>query len=185
VASIVVVLGLAAALFFSLKRNSEESTRRSAQQQILLQKLDDQAKATPVGEAELKAQIAQLGEQLKAAQAENKKEFSQLAHAESGPPASALAQSSASSEAYDKQLQVAVQQFANSDLPATMKTCAALIRLDSDRWEAYALAARALNGANKQAQAKSFFLKAQQLAPADIKPTIQQMIDQLGAQPPA
>jgi cell division protein FtsB len=185
VVGIVVVLGLAAGLFFLLKNSSEESARRAAQQQVLLQKLDDQAKAAPAEEAQLKAQIAQLGEQLKAAQTENKKEFSQLAHAENGPPITALSQTSATSEAYDKQLQVAVQQFANNDLPGTMKTCAALIRLDGNRWEAYALAARALNGANKQAQAKTFFLKAQELAPADVKPTIQQMIDKLGTQSPS
>ena len=182
VASIIVVFGSAAALFLYLRHSSEDSIRRAVQQQVLLQKLDEQAKAAPLQEAQMKQQIAQLGDQLKAAQAENRKEFSQLVRAESSQPAAA-AQSDPNSAAYDKQLQVAVQQFVSNDLAGTMNTCAALIRMDGNRWEAYALAGRALNGANKQDQAKGFFLKAQQLAPADTKQIIQQMIDKLGTPP--
>jgi Flp pilus assembly protein TadD len=146
--------------------------------------MDQQVKAQPAAEAQMKAQIAQLGEQLKAAQAENKKELSQLAHSvtsQGEAPATAASQPSPNSEAYDKQLQEAVQQLNSNDLPGTMKTCAALIQLDSKRWEGYALAGRALNAANKRDQARNFLLKAQQLAPTDIKPQIQQMIDNIGS----
>jgi Tfp pilus assembly protein PilF len=133
-----------------------------------------------------------LEAQLKAAQEENRKQFSQLALSGGSSPQSASAsdpqadaQTDAQSEAYDNQLQQALQQFSSNDMAGAMRTCAALIQMDKKRWEAYALAGRALNAANQQAQAKGFFLKAEQLAPAETKPQIQQMIAQMGAPPPA
>jgi hypothetical protein len=187
IAGIAVALGIGGGLYLYLQHNSEESALRAKQQQGLLQKMDEQVKAQPAQEAQMQAQIMQLGQQLKAAQVENRKELSQLAqNANPTPPpvgTQSAGQPSPSAAAYDQQLQVALQQFQNNDLAASMKSCAGLIKLDGNRWEAYALAGRALSGANKQAEAKNYFVKAEQLAPADTKPQIHQMLDQLGQAP--
>jgi hypothetical protein len=192
VAGIVAVVCVGVGLYVYLQRTSQESKMRAMEQQILLQKMDQQTKSEPVLEAQTQTQIAQLEAQLKAAQEENRKQFSQLALSGGSSPQSASAsdpqadaQTDAQSEAYDNQLQQALQQFSSNDMAGAMRTCAALIQMDKKRWEAYALAGRALNAANQQAQAKGFFLKAEQLAPAETKPQIQQMIAQMGAPPPA
>ena len=61
-------------------------------------------KAQPVAEAQMKAQITQLGDQLKAAQTQNKKELSQLAHSvtsQGQTPATTTPQPSPNSEMFD------------------------------------------------------------------------------------
>lgn len=186
--SIAAVLMVGVGLYLYMERSANSSSLQAQQQQVLLQHMDQQVKAQPVAEEQMKAEIAQLGEQLKAAQAENKKAFSQLARPDAAPivrqqPVGATeAADPAPNPAYDQQIQVAVQQFSSNDIPGSMKTCAALIKMDPKRWEAYALAGRALSAANKPAQAKGFFAKAEQLAPDDTKPKIQQMSAQVDAQ---
>lgn len=186
VAGIVAVAVVGVGLYMFLQRSSQENSMRAMQQQILLQKMDQQTKSEPVLEAQTQTQIAQLEQQLKAAQEENRKQFSQLAAGSSQQsPAASAPPTEEQTQAYDNQLQQALQQLSGSDMAGAMRTCAALIQMDPKRWEAYAVAGRALNAANKQAQAKGFFLKAEQLAPDDTKPQIQQMITQMGAPPPA
>jgi hypothetical protein len=188
VVGIIVVIGVGTGLYLYLQYSSRESTMRAMQQQVLLQKMGQLTSAEPAQEAQIQAQISQLGEQLKAAQAENRKQFSQLTLSAGATPQSQAAGSpriDAHSVAYDNQLQQGLNQFAGHDVAGTMKTCAGLIQMDPKRWEAYALAGRALNEANRQPQAKGFLLKAEELAPDDTKPQIQQIIAQLGAPPPA
>jgi tetratricopeptide (TPR) repeat protein len=199
IGGIAAVLLVGVGLYLYLDRTSTQSDVLARQQQILLQQMNQQVKSQPAETDQMKAQIARLGEQLQKAQEENKRDLGLLmkqAAPSSTQPASTPqpgpTKAATQADSYNQQLQAAVDNLTKGNLPDTLRICSSLVKLDPQRWEAYALAGRTLHAANRDDQARTFLLKAKELAPEPTKPAIDQLLAQLGApaqpqqpQPPA
>lgn len=185
VGGIVAVLIVGIGLLLYLRGISAQSSLAAEQQKILLEEMDQETSTTPTQTAKMQAQVAGLEDQLKKTLMENKQNLDRITKgggsANSAPTANSAVVPAPESNSYNAQLSVAVEQFSTGALPDALRTCSALIKVDAQRWEAYALAGRVLHAANHNDQASTFLARAEELAPVPTKPAIQQMMAQVSA----
>lgn len=67
----------------------------------------------------------------------------------------------------------------NNQVPDASKATAALIKSDPSRWEGYGLAGAIERAQNKVAEAKAAYQRALSLAPDNVKPQIEQAIQEI------
>ena len=67
----------------------------------------------------------------------------------------------------------------NGDPEGALKMAQQLISNEPNRWEAYSLAGSVAKIQNRPSQAKSMFEKALSLAPDDVKPILQQALQDI------
>jgi len=107
--------------------------------------------------------------------------------AEPAPPAAADVPSStpiappreANPKDYDAAVRSGVGLLQNGDPDGAMKVAQQLMQSQPNRWEAYSIAASVAKVQNKPSQARLMFQKALSLAPDEVKPSLQQALQEL------
>jgi Tfp pilus assembly protein PilF len=72
-----------------------------------------------------------------------------------------------------------VDLLQNGDAAGALKLAQQLMRSDPNRWEAYSIAGSVAKIQNQPSQAKSMFEKALSLAPDEVKPSLQQALQEI------
>ena len=80
---------------------------------------------------------------------------------------------------YEQELKTAMALWKNNQVPDASKATAALIKSDPSRWEGYGLAGAIERAQNKVAEAKAAYQRALSLAPDNVKPQIEQAIQEI------
>jgi outer membrane murein-binding lipoprotein Lpp len=80
---------------------------------------------------------------------------------------------------YDGAVRQAVSLLQNGDPDGAMKVAQQLMQSQPTRWEAYSIAASVAKVQNKPSQARLMFEKALSLAPDEVKPSLQQALQEI------
>jgi tetratricopeptide (TPR) repeat protein len=80
---------------------------------------------------------------------------------------------------YDASVRQGVSLLQNGDPEGALKVAQQLMQNQPNRWEAYSIAASVAKVQNKPSQAKSMFEKALSLAPDEVKPSLQQALQEI------
>jgi len=80
---------------------------------------------------------------------------------------------------YDTTVRRGVDLLQNGDAAGALKLAQQLMQSQPDRWEAYSIAGSVAKIQNKPSQAKSMFEKALSLAPDEVKPSLQQALQEI------
>jgi hypothetical protein len=80
---------------------------------------------------------------------------------------------------YDTAVRTGVGLLQNGDPDGAMKVAQQLMQSQPNRWEAYSIAASVAKVQNKPSQARLMFEKALSLAPDEVKPSLQQALQEL------
>ena len=80
---------------------------------------------------------------------------------------------------YDAAVRTGVGLLQNGDPDGAMKVAQQLIQSQPNRWEAYSIAASVAKVQNKPSQARLMFEKALSLAPDEVKPSLQQALQEI------
>ena len=67
----------------------------------------------------------------------------------------------------------------NGDAEGALQVAQQLMQTQPNRWEAYSIAGSVAKVQNKPSQAKSMFEKALSLAPDEVKPSLQQALQEI------
>jgi Tfp pilus assembly protein PilF len=81
---------------------------------------------------------------------------------------------------YDASVRRSVTLLQNGDPEGALKVAQQLMQSQPGRWEAYSIAASVAKVQNKPSQARSMFEKALSLAPDEVKPSLQQALQEIG-----
>ena len=85
----------------------------------------------------------------------------------------------ASPKDYDGAVRQGVSLLQNGDSEGALRVAQQLMQTQPNRWEAYSIAASVAKVQNKPSQAKSMFEKALSLAPDEVKPSLQQALQEI------
>jgi tetratricopeptide (TPR) repeat protein len=80
---------------------------------------------------------------------------------------------------YDGAVRQGVSLLQNGDSEGALRVAQQLMQTQPNRWEAYSIAASVAKVQNKPSQAKSMFEKALSLAPDEVKPSLQQALQEI------
>jgi len=80
---------------------------------------------------------------------------------------------------YDTTVRRGIDLLQNGDAAGALKLAQQLMQSQPDRWEAYSIAGSVAKIQNKPSQAKSMFEKALSLAPDEVKPSLQQALQEI------
>ncbi|HEX3747240.1 MAG TPA: FHA domain-containing protein [Bryobacteraceae bacterium] len=80
---------------------------------------------------------------------------------------------------YDAGVKTGVGLLQNGDPDGAMKVAQQLMHSQPNRWEAYSIAASVAKVQNKPSQARLMFQKALSLAPDEVKPSLQQALQEI------
>jgi Flp pilus assembly protein TadD len=80
---------------------------------------------------------------------------------------------------YDASVRQGVSLLQNGDPDGALKVAQQLMQNQPNRWEAYSIAASVAKVQNKPSQARSMFEKALSLAPDEVKPSLQQALQEI------
>jgi hypothetical protein len=80
---------------------------------------------------------------------------------------------------YDAVVKQGVSLLQNGDSEGALRIAQQLMKSQPDRWEAYSIAGSVAKVQNKPSQARSMFEKALSLAPDEIKPSLQQALQEV------
>jgi Flp pilus assembly protein TadD len=80
---------------------------------------------------------------------------------------------------YDAAVRQGVGLLQNGNPDGALKVAQQLMQTQPDRWEAYSIAGSVAKVQNKPSQARSMFEKALSLAPDEIKPSLQQALQEI------
>jgi outer membrane murein-binding lipoprotein Lpp len=80
---------------------------------------------------------------------------------------------------YDAAVKTGVGLLQNGDPDGALKVAQQLIQSQPSRWEAYSIAASVAKVQNKPSQARLMFEKALSLAPDEVKPSLQQALQEI------
>jgi len=81
---------------------------------------------------------------------------------------------------YEATVRRGVDLLQHGDAAGAMRLAQQLMQSDPNRWEAYSIAGSVAKIQNQPSQAKSMFEKALSLAPDDVKPSLQQALQEIG-----
>jgi tetratricopeptide (TPR) repeat protein len=85
----------------------------------------------------------------------------------------------ANSKDYDGSVRRGVSLLQNGDAEGALRVAQQLMQSQPNRWEAYSIAASVAKVQNKPSQAKTMFEKALSLAPDEVKPSLQQALQEI------
>lgn len=97
-------------------------------------------------------------------------------------PAPKVSPDASHTSPYDEQLKNAIALWKNNQVLEASRAAAALIQMNSNRWEAYGLAGAIEKAQNRLPEAKAAYERALTLAPGSIRPQIAQAIQQIEAE---
>jgi tetratricopeptide (TPR) repeat protein len=80
---------------------------------------------------------------------------------------------------YDAAVRRGIDLLQNGDVSSALKLAQQLMQSDPNRWEAYSIAGSVAKIQNQLSQAKSMFEKALSLAPDEVKPSLQQALQEI------
>ena len=80
---------------------------------------------------------------------------------------------------YDASVRQGVSLLQNGDPDGALKVAQQLMQNQPNRWEAYSIAASVAKVQNKPSQARTMFEKALSLAPDEVKPSLQQALQEI------
>ena len=80
---------------------------------------------------------------------------------------------------YDQGVRRGVDMLQNGDSAGAMRVAQQLMQAQPNRWEAYSIAGSVAKVQNKPSQAKSMFERALSLAPDEVKPSLQQALQEI------
>ena len=80
---------------------------------------------------------------------------------------------------YDQGVRRGVDMLQNGDAAGAMRIAQQLMQAQPNRWEAYSIAGSVAKVQNKPSQAKSMFERALSLAPDEVKPSLQQALQEI------
>lgn len=156
-----------------------------------VERLNDQLKAADQRNEE---RLRRLSQQLAESEAVTKQAVRDLANrqpAESLPPGVPPADIPSSSPAtsvprdanqtvdYDAAVRQGVGLLQNGNPEGALKVAQQLMQSQPNRWEAYSIAGSVAKVENKPSQARSMFAKALSLAPDEVKPSLQQALQEV------
>ncbi len=90
------------------------------------------------------------------------------------------ARSSGQKASYDASVRQGVGLLQAGDAEGALKVAQQLMQSEPTRWEAYSIAGSVAKVQNKPTQARSMFEKALSLAPDEVKPSLQQALQEIG-----
>jgi hypothetical protein len=99
--------------------------------------------------------------------------------APSSTPAAAAVREPGQKADYETTVRQGVDLLQNGDAAGALKLAQQLMRSDPNRWEAYSIAGSVAKIQNQPSQAKSMFEKALSLAPDEVKPSLQQALQEI------
>jgi tetratricopeptide (TPR) repeat protein len=97
----------------------------------------------------------------------------------SSTPAAAAVRAPGRNLDYDATVRRGVDLLQNGDAAGALRLAQQLMQSDPNRWEAYSIAGSVAKIQNQPSQAKAMFEKALSLAPADIKPSLQEALQEI------
>jgi hypothetical protein len=97
----------------------------------------------------------------------------------SSTPAAPAPAVPATAASYETSVHQGVDMLRNGDADGALKMAQQLISTEPNRWEAYSLAGSVAKVQNRPSQAKSMFERALSLAPDDVKPILQQALQEI------
>jgi hypothetical protein len=80
---------------------------------------------------------------------------------------------------YDASVRQGVDLLQNGDAAGALRVAQQLMQSEPNRWEAYSIAGSVAKVQNKPSQAKTMFEKALSLAPDEVKPSLQQALQEI------
>ena len=80
---------------------------------------------------------------------------------------------------YDATVRQGVNMLQNGNAVGALRVAEQLMQAQPNRWEAYSIAGSVAKVQNKPSQARSMFEKALSLAPAEVKPSLQQALQEI------
>jgi tetratricopeptide (TPR) repeat protein len=97
----------------------------------------------------------------------------------SSTPVAALPRDANQKIDYDAAVRQGVAYLQNGDPEGAMKVAQQLMQNQPNRWEAYSIAGSVAKVQNRPSQARSMFEKALSLAPDEVKPSLQQALQEV------
>ena len=97
----------------------------------------------------------------------------------SSTPAAAPARDPNQKLDYDAAVRQGVDMLQNGDAAGALKVAQQLMQSQPNRWEAYSIAGSVAKVQNRPSQARSMFEKALSLAPDEVKPSLQQALQEI------
>ena len=80
---------------------------------------------------------------------------------------------------YDASVRQGIDLLQNGDAAGALRVAQQLMQSEPGRWEAYSIAGSVAKVQNRPSQAKTMFEKALSLAPDEIKPSLQQALQEI------
>jgi hypothetical protein len=207
-AALTAILLVGGVTYIYMRQNAVDANLQAQQNQQLMQQVGQDVKRTPELAEAMRQEVARLNDQLKlsdargeersrrlsqelAAQAAETKQAVRELESRQPAPLAPLPDTPSSTPApapvrdpnqkldYDAAVRQGVDLLQNGDPAGALKVAQQLMQNEPNRWEAYSIAGSVAKVQNKPSQAKTMFEKALSLAPGEVKPSLQQALQEI------
>jgi len=208
-AALTAILVVGGIIYIYQRQNAVDASLQAQQNQQVMQQMGRDMKKAPEAAEAMREEVQRLNDQLKAEDQRNEERLRRLSQQVSEqtaitkqavrdlaerqpsqpPPSTPVADIPSSTPAtpvrdsnpkdYDASVRQGVSLLQNGDAEGALKLAQQLIQNHPNRWEAYSIAASVAKVQNKPSQAKTMFEKALSLAPDEVKPSLQQALQEI------
>jgi hypothetical protein len=203
-AALTAILVVGGGTYIYLRRSTADAGLQAQQNQQLMQQMGQDLRKTPELAEAMRQEVARLHDelqladerseerlqrlsrQLAAQEAATREAVRELQSREQSPPdtpsstpVAAPAREANQKSDYDSGVRQGVDRLQNGDAAGAMKMAQQLMQSEPNRWEAYSIAGSVAKVQNQPSQARSMFEKALSLAPDEVKPSLQQALQEI------
>lgn len=207
-AALTAILVVGGATYLYMRQSALDTNLQAQQSQQLMQQMGQDVRKTPELAEAMRQEVVRLNDQLKLSDARNEEHLKQLSHqlsqqeaetkqavrelASRGPqaleplpdtpsstPATSAVRVPGQKLDYDASVRQGVGMLQNGDAEGALKVAQELMQSEPNRWEAYSIAGSVAKVQNRPSQAKTMFEKALSLAPDEVKPSLQQALQEI------
>ena len=208
-AALTAILVVGGVIYIYQRQNAVDASVQAQQNQQALQQMGQDVKKGPEMAEAMRQEVERLNDELKVADQRSEERLRRLSQqmaeqeaitkqavrdmadrqlAQSMPsvPPADIPSSTPATPArdvnprdYDAAVRQGVGLLQNGDAEGALKVAQQLMQTQPTRWEAYSIAASVAKVQNKPSQAKSMFEKALSLAPDEVKPSLQQALQEV------